>query len=162
MVVLAGLLYSKPKEIKRIDPIATTAIELTKETSADEIAYYSLAQVLPKIREFTVRTLRKQPYIIGREIALQIRIKKLVSLGIYGDGFGHSVLPIRVKSSPRKTVITVYDPNFPGQINTLTINNILGIWTYDRAVLADGTIGTMTWKGAGKLDYVPIYLRPKN
>lgn len=162
MVVLAGLLFTKPKEIKSIDPLATTAIQLTKEVSGREIAYYSLSQILPPIRAFTKRTIVKPPYILAKEIAFQIRNKKLVSLGIYGDGFGHSVLPIRVNISPRKTEITVYDPNFPRQFKTLKINNILGNWTYDKALLADGTIGPMKWKGSGRLDYVPVYLRPKN
>jgi hypothetical protein len=162
MVVLSGLLFTQPQEIKRIDSTVSYAYQLTKESSAKEIAYYSLAQILPEIRSFTSRTLRKPPYVLGQEIAFQIRIKKLVSLGIYGDGFGHSVLPISVNATPRETIITVYDPNFPGEINTLKINNLLGKWTYDRAILADGSIGSISWKGPGRLDFVPLYLRPKN
>ncbi len=161
MVVLAGLLFEKPTEIKRVDPMAATTYQLTKEASAKDIAYYSIAQLLPEIRTFTKKTVSKPPYILGQEIALQIRIKRLVSIGIYGDGFGHSVLPISIQVLPRETTITVYDPNFPGEFNTLKINNILGKWTYDRAILADGTIGSISWKGSGRLDYVPIYLRPK-
>ena len=101
----------------------------------------------------------KQPYVIAQEIAFRIKLKRPVSLGVYGPNFAHSVMPFAVKISPRETIFSVYDPNFPNQIRTLKLNNIRGEWIYDSAVYPDGSYGSLTWKGPGRLDYVPIDLR---
>ncbi|MEN9746957.1 MAG: hypothetical protein RL729_1429 [Actinomycetota bacterium] len=159
MTVLAARLFLYPKEIKKLDPTANNTINLTPKASAREIAYYSVTQVLPEIQGFTARTIMKQPYVIAQEIAFRIKLKRPVSLGVYGPNFAHSVMPFAVKISPRETIFSVYDPNFPNQIRTLKLNNIRGEWIYDSAVYPDGSYGSLTWKGPGRLDYVPIDLR---
>jgi len=159
MTVLAARLFLYPKEIKKLDSTANNTINLTPKATAREIAYYSVTQVLPEIQGFTARTIMKQPYVIAQEIAFRIKLKRPVSLGVYGPNFAHSVMPFAVKISPRETIFSVYDPNFPNQIRTLKLNNIRGEWIYDSAVYPDGSYGSLTWKGPGRLDYVPIDLR---
>lgn len=163
MTVLAARLFQFPREIQKLDPRARTTNELTPSATAREIAYYSVTQILPEIRGFTARTRLKSPYVLAQEVAFRLKLKRTVSLGIYGDGFAHSVIPIEVKTSPRETIFTVYDPNFPEETRTLRLNNLRGKWIYDDAVQPDGSIRSMTWKGPGRLDYVPINLRfPSN
>ncbi len=159
MTVLAARLFAKPAEIATLDSRAATAFELTKESSARELAYISMTQLLPEIQGFSARTKFKKPYVLAQEIIFQMKRKRLVSLGVYGDGFGHSILPFAVKYSARATVFSVYDPNFPNEVRTLKVDHLRGSWSYDKAVLADGSIGRMKWTGSGRLDYVPINLR---
>ena len=159
MTVLAARLFLYPEEIKKLDSNANNTINLTPKATAREIAYYSVTQVLPEIQGFTARTIMKQPYVIAQEIAFRIKLKRPVSLGVYGSNFAHSVMPIDVKMSPKETIFSVYDPNFPNQIRTLKLNNIRGEWIYDSAVYPDGSYGSISWKGPGRLDYVPIDLR---
>lgn len=161
MIVLAAKLFLYPDEVKKLDRNASITNDLSPKVTAREIAYYSVTQILPEISGFTARTRMKAPYVIAREIAFRLKIKRPVSLGVYGDNFAHSVLPIDVKFTPRETIFSVYDPNFPEQVRTLKLNNLRGKWTYDSAVNPDGSYGSVTWKGPGRLDYVPIDLRFK-
>ena len=159
MSVLAAHLFSKPADIATFDSRATAASELTKDETAHELAYVSMTQLLPEIRGFSGRTKFKKPYVIGQEILFQMKLKRFVSLGIYGDGTGHSILPISVKYSPRSMIFSVYDPNFPNEVRTLTIDHLRDSWSYDKAVFADGSVGPLEWTGSGRLDYVPVNLR---
>ncbi len=159
MTVLAARLFQYPEEIKNLDSTAKNTIDLTPSAAAREIAFYSVTQILPEIQGFAARTIMKQPYVIAQEIAFRIKIKRPVSLGVYGQNFAHSVMPFAVQNSPRETVFSVYDPNFPNQARTLKLNNIRGEWIYDSAVYPDGSYGSLSWKGPGRLDYVPIDLR---
>lgn len=43
----------------------------------------------------------------------------------------------------------------------MPIKNLVGELKDKSAVLATGKIGKISWKGNGRLDYVPISLRPK-
>mgnify|MGYP006166443097 CR=1 FL=1 len=162
MTVLAARLFLYPKEIKKLDPTANNTINLTPKATAREIAYYSVTQVLPEIQGFTARTIMKEPYVLAQEIAFRLKLKLPVSLGVYGENFAHSVMPIDVKISPRETIFSVYDPNFPNQLRVLKLNNIRGEWVYDSAIYPDGSYGSISWKGPGRLDYVPIDLRFKS
>lgn len=159
MTVLAARLFLFPDEVKKLDGTARSTNDLTPKATAREIAYYSVTQILPEIRGFTARTRLKAPYVLAQEIAFRLKIRRPVSLGVYGENFAHSVMPIDVKVTPRETVFSVYDPNFPEQVRTLKLNNLRGKWTYDSAVYPDGTYGSVSWKGPGRLDYVPIDLR---
>lgn len=159
MTVLAARLFLYPEEIKKLNPSADNTIKLTPKETSREIAYYSVTQILPEIQGFTARTILKEPYVLAQEIAFRLKLKLPVSLGVYGENFAHSVMPIDVKISPRETIFSVYDPNFPNQIRTLKLNNIRGQWVYDSAIYPDGSYGSISWKGPGRLDYVPIDLR---
>lgn len=159
MAVLAARLFTKPAEIATFDARAKSTYELTKESTARELAYVSMTQLLPEIQGFAARTRFKKPYVLAKEIQFQLKLRRLVSLGVYGEGIGHSVVPFAVKYSPRTTVFSVYDPNFPGEVRTLKVNHLRNSWSYDRAVLADGSYGPVAWTGSGRLDYVPINLR---
>ncbi len=162
MTVLAARLFLYPEEIKKLNSTADKTINLTPKDTSREIAYYSVTQILPEIQGFTARTIMKEPYVLAQEIAFRIKLKLPVSLGVYGPNFAHSVMPIDVKISPRETIFSVYDPNFPNQIRKLKLNNIRGEWIYDSAIFPDGSYGSISWKGPGRLDYVPIDLRFKS
>lgn len=161
MVVLAARLHTNPFEIRRLGPTATSTFELTRDETAQEIAYWWATQLSPAVQTFAARTRQFEPNRIARDVAFQIRVRNMVSIGLYYKGIGHSVLPISVVSTPLSTTFEVYDPNFPGQTRTLEINNLKSEWRYSNAVLADGSIGVMSGKGRGTLDYVPVNVRSK-
>ena len=162
MTVLAARLFLYPEEIKKLNSNVDRTINLTPKDTSREIAYYSVTQILPEIQGFTARTIMKEPYVLAQEIAFRLKLKLPVSLGVYGENFAHSVMPIDVKISPRETIFSVYDPNFPNQLRVLKLNNIRGEWVYDSAIYPDGSYGAISWKGPGRLDYVPIDLRFKS
>ena len=97
--------------------------------------------------------------MLVQEIAFRIKLKRPVSLGVYGSNFAHAVMPVDVEMFPRETIFSVYDPNFPNQLRTLKLNNIRGEWIYDSAEHPDGSYCSLTWKSSGRIGYVPIDLR---
>jgi len=96
---------------------------------------------------------------LAHEILGRMRNKVMLTVGLYSRGYAHSVLAIRAVYRRDVTRVTVYDPNFPGVTRVLTLDHRSDSWTYPRALTPDGRVVTISGKGAGGLDYVPVSMR---
>ena len=82
------------------------------------------------------------------------------TLGIYSDGYGHSVLPYAVDiSSDGSGSIWVYDPNWPNQERYIDVEIANNSWRY-AYFGADQEVDRQKWQGTGDtLDLTPLSVR---
>jgi hypothetical protein len=80
-------------------------------------------------------------------------------MGVYADGFAHSVLPISATWFGSVLAVGVYDPNSPDQERYVMIDTATESWTYETYVHRVGVLETVSGLGSGGLDLVPIETR---
>lgn len=159
MTVLAARLFMRRTRLAHMSPSARSTSELTVTESADEIAFWWATQLAPNIQLFAEGRRASGAHELAHEILGRMRNKVMLTVGLYSRGYAHSVLAIRAVYRRDVTRITVYDPNFPGVTRVLTLDHRSDSWTYPRALMPDGRVVTISGKGAGGLDYVPVSMR---
>ena len=161
MVVLAARLFKHPANIAGISKRAHNAAQLTKDEAEHQIAFWWATQLSPTIGLESLRTVGFQPSEIGRLIFESLARKEMVSLGVYSERSGHTVLPISVNESETQFVVRLYDPNQPKSVPKLVIDKVTEKWSITPYVATIGTPGSIRWSGPGRLDIVPISLRSR-
>ena len=161
MVILAARLFKHPANIVGISKRAHNASQLTKDEAEHQIAFWWATQLSPTIGLESLRTVGLQPTEIGRLVYESLRRKEMVSLGVYTESSGHTVLPISVDETETQFVIALYDPNQPKVVPKLIIDKTTQMWTITPYVASSGTPGSIRWTGPGRLDIVPINLRSR-
>lgn len=161
MAVLAARIFMKRTRLVHISDSADRTFDLTKDEAADEIAYWWATQLAPNIFLYSAEHRDLSVHAIAHEILGRMRNKVMLAIGLYTPGFSHTVLPVKVVYRGDHTRFTVYDPNFPGETRDLLLDHVTNSWTYWRALGPQGTLVTLTGKGKGSLDYVPVLLRSR-
>ena len=159
MAVLAARIFLHKTELVHVSTRARTTHDLTVAESADEIAYWWATQLAPNLQQWSADHRTEDVHVLAHEMFRRMRNKVMLTIGLYSNGTAHAVLPVRAAQRGNVTTFTVYDPNFPGVTRDLVLDHTRNTWTYRRAVLPDGTLGTLSGSGAGGLDYVPIAMR---
>lgn len=161
MVILAARLFKHPANIAGISKRAHNASQLTMDEAEHQIAFWWATQLSPTIGLESLRTVGLQPMEIGRLVYESLSRKEMVSLGVYTETSGHTVLPISVNETETNFVIALYDPNQPKVVPKLIIDKTTQMWTITPYVSSTGTPGSIRWTGSGRLDIVPISLRSR-
>jgi hypothetical protein len=161
MVVLAARLFKHPANIAGLSKRARHASQLTKDEAEHQIAFWWATQLSPTIGLESLRTVGLQPSEIGRLLFDSLARKEMMSLGIYTETSGHTVLPISVYETETQFVLRLYDPNQPKVVPRLVIDKVTQKWTITPYVATTGTPGTIRWTGPGRLDIVPISSRSR-
>jgi len=161
MVILAARLFKHPANIVGISKRAHNASQLTKDEAEHQIAFWWATQLSPTIGLESLRTVGMQPAEIGRLVFESLSRKEMVSLGVYTETGGHTVLPISVDETETQFVIALYDPNQPRVVPKLVIDKSTQKWSITPYVATTGTPGSIRWTGPGRLDIVPISLRSR-
>jgi hypothetical protein len=161
MVILAARLFKHPANIVQISKRAQNASQLTQDEAEHQIAFWWATQLSPTIGLESLRTVGMQPTEIGQLLFESLSRKEMVSLGVYTETSGHTVLPISVDETETQYVVRLYDPNQPRIVPKLVIDKSTQQWTITPYVAPTGTPGSMRWTGPGRLDIVPISLRSR-
>lgn len=161
MVVLAARLYKHPANIAGISKRAHNAAQLTKDEAEHQIAFWWATQLSPTIGLESLRTVGFRPSEIGRLIFESLSRREMVSLGVYTESSGHTVLPISVNETETQFVVRLYDPNQPRTVPKLVIDKLTENWSVTPYVATTGTPGSIRWSGPGRLDIVPISSRSR-
>ena len=161
MVILAARLYKHPANIVQNSKSAHNASQLSQDEAEHQIAFWWATQLSPTIGLESLRTVGLKPTEIGRLIFESLSRKEMVSLGVYTETSGHTVLPISVDETETQFVVRLYDPNQPRVVPKLIINKSTEKWSITPYVATTGTRGSIQWTGPGRLDIVPISLRSR-
>jgi len=161
MVVLAARLFKHPANLAGISKRAHNASQLTKNEAEHQIAFWWATQLSPTIGLESLKTVGLQPTEIGRLIFQSLSQKEMVSLGVYTETSGHTVLPISIDETETQYVIALYDPNQPKVVPKLVIEKLTEKWSITPYVATTGIPGAIRWTGPGRLDIVPISLRSR-
>jgi hypothetical protein len=159
MAVLAARIFLHKTPLTHVSTRADTTHDLTVRESADEIAYWWATQLAPNLQQWSAAHRADSVHVLAHEILARMRNKVMLTIGLYSKDTAHAVLAIKGVQRGNVTTFTVYDPNFPDQTRTLVLDHIRDTWTYRRALSPDGRLVTLSGKGAGGLDYVPISMR---
>lgn len=124
-----------------------------------DIVYWSLSQIAPRVTARMEETRRMQPSMLVAEISDRIRAGRTTTLAMWGEGFAHSVLPVAISQRGTQSEITVWDPNFADKLTTIVVDLVNETWTYADAVDATGARTTLTHSGSGRLGIVENDLR---
>jgi len=145
MVVLASSMFGSGKQ----------AASLSKQEADSGILYWWASQILPSVTAASESTKQLTPAELLPLIASGIMNKSSSTLGLYYQGLGHTVLPIRQVQNGNLVTVDVYDSNTPLTTQQVLINTSKNTWSYT-SIDATGNI-VMQWTGigAGTLDVVP-------
>jgi hypothetical protein len=153
MVVAAALNY-----LGRINGTGSVAGGSRNE-SKTAISKWWATQFDPDVRLASTRTRILMPSELARTIFERIVDREPVTMGVYADGFAHSVLPISATWFGSVLAVGVYDPNSPDQERYVMIDTATESWTYETYVHRVGVLETVSGLGSGGLDLVPIETR---
>ena len=132
MVILAARLYKHPANIVQNSKSAHNASQLSQDEAEHQIAFWWATQLSPTIGLEFLRTVGLQPSEIGRLIFESLSRKEMVSLGVYTETSGHTVLPISVDETETQFVVRLCDPNQPRVVPKLIINKSTQKWPITR------------------------------
>lgn len=159
MAILAARLFRRSTKLVHVSRTARTTHDLTRAESADEIAYWWATQLAPSVQLYSASKRTLRPGDLVTEITRKMQSRVMLTLGIYSGDIAHTVLVTKATVLSGRTVLSVYDPNFPGRTKSLVVNRFTDSWTYPGALAPDGTFVDLYGKGAGGLDYAPVSLR---
>lgn len=159
MALLAARLFRRSTKLVHVSRTARTTHDLSRTEAADEIAYWWATQLAPNVQLYSASRRTMRPGDLVTEITRKMQSRVMVTLGIYSGDIAHTVLVTKATILSGRTVLAVYDPNFPGRTKNLVVNRFTDSWTYRGALAPDGTLVDLWGKGAGGLDYAPVSLR---
>lgn len=153
MAVSAGLNYVSRSE-GRERPVADD-----KSKSSRAIAMWWATQVDSRVQSASSTSRKWKPSLIASTVFDAIRDKNVVTMGIYFDGFGHTVLPISATWISKTLAIGVYDPNVPGKEMFIFIDTSNETWSYETYIHSSKVMEKIGGTESGGLDLVSIELR---
>lgn len=159
MAVLAARIFLHKTRLTHVSSRANTTHDLTVRESADEIAFWWATQLAPNLQQWSAAHRAETVHVLAHEILNRMRNKVMLTIGLYPKDTAHAVLAIKGVQRGNVTTFTVYDPNFPGETRALVLDHIRDSWTYRLALSPGGRLVTLSGKGPGGLDYVPVSMR---
>lgn len=149
MVAMVGLALESGRDLSGLD----------RGHADDEIAYWSLSQVAPRVAARAEATRAMTPSRIVTTVAARIAERRTVSLLLWGEGTAHAVLPVAVRQTGSSAEIDLWDPNSPERLGTLVVDTATETWSYADALDANGATVGLRRTGAGGLGLVENDLR---
>jgi hypothetical protein len=149
MVVLASAMFGNGKQ----------AAGLSKQEVDASILYWWASQILPSVTAASENTKQLTPTELLPLIQSGISNASSSTLGLYYQGLGHTLLPIKQLQNGNVVTVDVYDSNTPLTTQQVLINTAKNTWSYT-AVDASGNV-VMQWNGngAGTLDVIAMSAR---
>ncbi|MEL0250229.1 MAG: hypothetical protein VXA23_09710, partial [Actinomycetota bacterium] len=110
-------------------------------------------QLIPEVQQAAASTRSLSPRSIAQIVADAIADDERVTIGMYGeDGTGHTVTPVEVTQNDSTVTISIYDNNYPGAPQSITISG--DRWTYAPVDVLGNELAPAMSGGAGSLDVV--------
>jgi hypothetical protein len=149
MVVLAASMFGTGKK----------ASGLSKQEVDANILYWWASQILPSVTAASESTRQLSPTELLPLIANGIANNSSSTLGLYDQGLGHTVLPIRQAQNGNVVTIFVYDSNTPLVTQQVLINTANNSWSYTSVDASGNTVMQWSGTGAGSLDVIAMSTR---
>ena len=149
MVVLASTMFASGK----------TASGLSKQEVDSSILYWWASQILPSVTAASESTKQLTPTELLPLIQQGISNASSSTLGLYDQGQGHTLLPIRQEQNGNVVTVHVYDSNTPLIAQQVLINTAKNSWSYTAVDAAGDVVMKWAGSGAGTLDVVPMSAR---
>ena len=149
MVVLASSMFGNGKQ----------AAGLSKQEVDSSILYWWASQILPSVTAASESTQQLTPTELLPLIQQGISNASSSTLGLYDQGQGHTLLPIRQEQNGNVVTVHVYDSNTPLIAQQVLINTAKNSWSYTAVNAAGDVVMKWTGSGAGTLDVVPMSAR---
>lgn len=151
-------LWSLDRYLARAEPLTAT-LPLDAEVN-DRIVRLFATQFLPQVSD-EARANRGLPLAdLVTRLGQQLANGTGVTMGIYSDLGGHTLVPYSVDDlGDGRSVVAVYDPNWPGQERYLEVDATANTWRYS-FFAADQALDPEAWFGTGKqIDFVTLERR---
>lgn len=145
MVVLASSMFGNGKQ----------AAGLSKQEVDASILYWWASQILPSVTAASESTKQLTPAELLPLIASGIANKSSSTLGLYYQGQGHTLLPIRQVQNGNVVAVDVYDSNTPLIAQQVLINTAKNTWSYTSVDATGNVVMKWTGGGSGSLDVIP-------
>ena len=149
MVVLASTMFASGK----------TASGLSKQEVDSSILYWWASQILPSVTAASESTKQLTPTELLPLIQQGISNASSSTLGLYDQGQGHTLLPIRQEQNGNVVTVHVYDSNTPLIAQQVLINTAKNSWSYTAVDAAGDVVMKWAGSGAGTLDVIPMSAR---
>lgn len=149
MVVLASSMFSSGRQ----------AAGLSKQEADANILYWWASQILPTVTAASESTKQLTPAQLLPLIASGISNGSSSTLGLYYQGLGHTVLPIKQVQNGNIVTVDVYDSNTPLVIQQVLFNTLKNSWSYTSVDASGSTIMQWSGSGSGSLDVIPMSAR---
>ena len=149
MVVLASSMYGSGKQ----------AAGLSKQEVDANILYWWASQILPSVTNASENTKRLTPIELLPLIASGIANNSSSTLGLYYQGLGHTLLPIKQVQNGNVVTVDVYDSNTPLVTQQVLINTVKNSWSYTSVDASGSTVMQWSGTGAGSLDVIAMSAR---
>jgi hypothetical protein len=149
MVVLASSMYGNGKQ----------AAGLSKQEADASILYWWASQILPSVTNASESTKRLTPVELLPLIASGIANNSSSTLGLYYQGLGHTLLPIKQVQNGNVVTVDVYDSNTPLVTQQVLINTVKNSWSYTSVDTSGNTVMQWSGTGAGSLDVIAMSAR---
>lgn len=149
MVVLASSLYASGKP----------AAGLNQQMVDSSILYWWASQILPSVTAASESTKQLTPTELVPLISSGISNGSSSTLGLYYQGLGHTLLPIKQVQNGKVVTVDVYDSNTPNMTQHVLINTAKNSWRYTATDSSGNVVMNWTGYGAGSLDVVPMSAR---
>ncbi len=149
MVVLASTMFASGKP----------ASGLSKQEVDSSILFWWASQILPSVTAASESTKQLAPTELLPLIANGIANGSSSTLGLYYEGLGHTLLPIKQVQNGNVVTVDVYDSNTPLVTQHVLINTALNSWNYTAVNASGNTVMNWTGIGAGSLDVIAMSAR---
>jgi len=149
MVVLASSMFGNGKQ----------AAGLSKQEVDASILYWWASQILPSVTAASESTKQLTPTELLPLIQQGISNASSSTLGLYDQGQGHTLLPIRQEQNGSVVTVHVYDSNTPLIAQQVLINTAKNSWSYTAVDAAGDVVMKWAGSGAGTLDVIPMSAR---
>ncbi len=153
--VLSQSLFDGVYALSELDATAQVTADLRRENIEVVRALDTVwaTQLIPEVQQAAASTRSLSPLSVAQIVADAVANGERVTIGMYGeDGTGHSVTPVEVTEYNGTVTISIYDNNYPGAPQSITISG--DEWTYAPVDVLGNELAPATSGGAGSLDVV--------
>ena len=153
--VLSQSLYDGVYALSKLDGTAQVTADLRRENIDVLRALDTVwaTQLIPEVQQAAASTRSLSPRSIAQIVAEAVANGERVTIGMYGeDGTGHTVTPVEVTQYDSTVTISIYDNNYPGAPQSITISG--DEWTYAPVDVLGNELAPATSGGTGSLDVV--------
>ena len=135
------------------------ALQRPQLTIDQEINTWWATQFMPEVRSAAAESRKLEPVALVARLIDGLKKKTGYTIGIYGNGYGHSVTPFAVTKNAGVYSIHIYDNNYPGKNAAITVDEKTNKWSYDEAAVNPDGEGS-TWSGGkGTIELTPMDAR---
>lgn len=135
------------------------ALQRPQLTIDQEINTWWATQFMPEVRSAAAESRKLEPVALVARLIDGLKKKTGYTIGIYGNGYGHSVTPFAVTKNAGVYSIHIYDNNYPGKNAVITVDEKTNKWSYDEAAVNPDGEGS-TWSGGkGTIELTPMDAR---